>query len=162
MLVPPADHADFEAWLDLKTVQDRAQLLGKTLYHQGDLSYFEAVNKEALKNGFARSEEAGIIVVTRPRDSKIPPRVRLDLEWMPSRDAEGKLKSEGKLWDLCERISLSRREGENRKDGATVRTRVLGLADFVGADLFESAVLDSNGESRRTIRRKGIQTKAQL
>ncbi len=29
-----------------KEVLDMAQLMGKTLYHQGDLSYFEAVNKE--------------------------------------------------------------------------------------------------------------------
>jgi len=45
MLVPPATHPDAESWLDMKAVQDKAQLLGKTLYHQGDLSYFEAVNK---------------------------------------------------------------------------------------------------------------------
>jgi hypothetical protein len=47
------------------------------------------------------------------------------------------LKAEGKLWEFCERISQGRREGKNRRDGATVRTRVLGLADLVGRELWE-------------------------
>ena len=159
MLTPPPEHPDFEAWLDLSAFHDRAQQLGKTLYHQGDLSYFEAVNKEALKNAFSHTEEAGIVYVTRARDSKAAPRVRLDL---PARDAAGRLKPEGKLWELSERISQSRREGKNRRDGATVRTRVLGLAQLVGADLFDTAVMEADGQRRKTQRRKGIQVKAQL
>lgn len=162
MLTPPPEHPDFESWLDFKAVQDKAQLLGKTLYHQGDLSYYEAVNKEALKNAFARSEEAGIIMVTRSKDSKIPARVRLDLEWMPPREESGRLKPEGKLWELCERISESRREGKSRRDGMTVRARILGLTELVGSDLFETAVLEADGQPRKTQRRKGIQTRAQL
>ena len=47
-LIPPSSSQS--PWLDMKSVQDSAQLLGKTLYHSGDLSYFEAVNKEALRN----------------------------------------------------------------------------------------------------------------
>jgi len=162
MLSPPRDYPDFEAWVDLKTVQDKAQLLGKTLYHQGDLSYFEAVNKEALRNSFNRSEEEGIFQVTRSKGTKAPPKVRLDLEWMPPRDEDGRLRPEGKLWDLCERISQSRREGKNRRDGATVRTRVLSLVELVGADLFESAVTETDGLQKQSRRRKGIQTRAQL
>ena len=162
MLTPPLEQQDFEAWLDFKAVQDKAQLLGKTLYHQGDLSYFEAVNKEALKNAFGRSEEAGIIAVTRSKDAKIPARVRLDLEWMPPRDEEGGLVAEGKLWELCERIGRSRREGKNLRDGATVRTRVLGLADLVGRELFEGKVLEADGLPRKSRRRRGIQTLASL
>lgn len=162
MLAPRPDHADFDGWIDFRAFQEKAQLLGKTLYHQGDLSYFEAVNKEALKNAHGRSEEAGTIVVTRSRDSKIPPWVRLDLEWMPSRDEDGKFKPEGRLWELCERISQSRREGKNRRDGATVRTRVLGLVELVGSDLFETAVLEADGQPRKSYRRRGIQTRAQL
>jgi len=41
-LVP--SHSDQSPWLDMKSVQESAQLLGKTLYHSGDLSYYEAVN----------------------------------------------------------------------------------------------------------------------
>jgi hypothetical protein len=35
-------------------------------------------------------------------------------------------------------IALSRREGKNRRDNATVSTRVVGLADRMGRELFES------------------------
>ncbi|KAK5131603.1 hypothetical protein LTR08_000790 [Meristemomyces frigidus] len=168
MLTPPATHpaTDTETWVDLQTVQDKAQFLGKTLYHQGDLSYFEAVNKEALKNAFGRSQEEGIFHVSKPaKDAKGAggPKVRLDTAWMPARDAEGRVKPEGKLWDLCERISQSRREGKNRRDGATVRTRVLGLVDLVGADLFENAgIPGTHSVPEVNRRRKGMGTRAQL
>ncbi|TKA33540.1 hypothetical protein B0A50_00375 [Salinomyces thailandicus] len=172
-----------ETWLDLSPFHDAAQLLGKTLYHQGDLSYFEAVNKEALKNAFNRSVEESIIHVTRPSHSPSspsssskpsPPKVRLEPEWQPSRDAEGRLKPEGKLWELCERISQSRREGKNRRDGATVRTRVLNLVELVGEGLFENAAASSasasasaeaeveGGMVKKSRRRRGFQTRAQL
>ena len=151
-----------EHWFDFRGLQDKTQLLGKTLYHQGDLSYYEAVNKEALNHAFSHLEEAGIILVSRPKDSKVPPRVRLDSEWMPSRDASGVLEPEGKLWDLCERISQSRREGKNRRDGATVRTRVLRLVDVVGSNLFENAVLEVDGQTSASKRRRGIQTTSHL
>jgi glycerol-3-phosphate O-acyltransferase len=66
MLAPPPTVATTitttdsdEPWVDFKQTQDLAQLLGKTLYHQGDLSYYEAVNKEALRNAYARQEEEG-------------------------------------------------------------------------------------------------------
>jgi hypothetical protein len=52
--------------------------------------------------------------------------------------------AEGPLWRFAERISSSRREGKNRRDGATVQTRVLALVDFVGASLWEDAVLDES------------------
>ena len=56
---------------------------------------------------------------------------------MPVRDEHGRLKAEGLLWEFCEKISMGRREGKNRRDGATVRTRVLGLAELVGRALWE-------------------------
>jgi 1-acyl-sn-glycerol-3-phosphate acyltransferase len=140
MLTPPHRTPEPEYWVDFKKAQDLAQVLGKTLYHQGDLSYYEAVNKEALRNAFARQEEEGIIIVKRSKQSKEQPEVRLAAAWVPQRDVDGKLKAEGKLWEFCERISQGRREGKNRRDGATVRTRVLGLADLVGRALWESEV----------------------
>jgi 1-acyl-sn-glycerol-3-phosphate acyltransferase len=137
MLTPPLSTPESDCWVDFKKSQDLAQVLGKTLYHQGDLSYYEAVNKEMLRNAFARQEEEGIIIVSRSKNSKEQPKVRLAAAWTPQRDVDGRLKAEGKLWEFCERISQGRREGKNRRDGATVRTRVLGLADLVGRELWE-------------------------
>lgn len=148
MFTPPIDHttAGFsganERWLDMKRVQDRAQLLGKTLYHQGDLSYYEAVNKETLKNSYTRFEEEGMIVVAKSKNAKNPTTIRLAEEWTPVRGARGII-ADGPLWRFAERISASRREGKNRRDGATVHTRVLGLVDVVGAGLWEGDILDA-------------------
>ena len=87
--------------------------LGKTLYHQGDLSYFEAVNKETLKNAFQRFEEEGIITTRKSKDPKHnPTTMKVTDEWMPQRDPEtGKIIPEGRLWDFIEMIAHSRREG---------------------------------------------------
>jgi 1-acyl-sn-glycerol-3-phosphate acyltransferase len=135
-IVPPLG-SNIE-WIDMKYAQDGAQLFGRTLYHQGDLSYFESINKEALKNAFARFQEEGIILVTKSKDSKTGPTVKIADEWMPKRDEKtGKIKAEGKLWDFIERISQHRREGKNRRDGATVSTRVLRLAAKLNKDAFE-------------------------
>jgi hypothetical protein len=145
MLTPPRPVSENEYWVDFKKAQDLAQVLGKTLYHQGDLSYYEAVNKEMLRNAFARQEEEGIMVVSRAKDSREQPKVRLAAAWLPQRDNDGNLKAEGRLWDLCERISQGRREGKNRRDGATVKTRVLRLADLVGKELWEGGADDKTG-----------------
>ncbi|KAF2473876.1 glycerol-3-phosphate acyltransferase [Lindgomyces ingoldianus] len=142
MLTPPVGLSG-EVWLDLKKVQDRAQLFGKTLYHQGDLSYFEAVNKETLRNAYQRFEEEGMILVTKSKGAKEPSTIRLSDEWMPSRSTtKSNIVAQGPLWLFAERISLSRREGKNRRDGSTVQNRVLSLADVVGAPLWEDGVLD--------------------
>ena len=140
MLTPPLSHPP--AYLDMKAVQNRAQLFGKTLYHQGDLSYFEAVNKETLKNAYTRFEDEGMIVVTKPRD-KSPVMIRLNDEWMPVRGEKGII-AHGPLWRFAERISASRREGKNRRDGATVQHRVLHLADLVGEGLWEGGAKEGD------------------
>jgi hypothetical protein len=98
------------------------------------------VNKETLKNAYTRFEEEGMILRTKPRD-KSPATIRLADEWTPQRGEKGII-AEGPLWRFAERISASRREGKNRRDGATVQTRVLALADLVGESLWEDAVSD--------------------
>lgn len=131
--------------------------LGKTLYHQGDLSYFEAVNKETLKNAYQRFEEEGIIVVAKDKLSNSPPQMKLAPAWTPQRDPlTGKIAPRGKLWDFTEMIAQSRREGKNRRDGATVSTRVLTLADTLGQSLFSAAAsadaakeADASGKKKR-------------
>jgi hypothetical protein len=164
MLTPPLTHgirSTDSSWLDMKKVQDRAQLFGKTLYHQGDLSYFEAVNKETLKNAYTRFEEEGMIVVAKPKD-KSPITIRLADDWMPVRGTKGII-AEGPLWRFAERISSSRREGKNRRDGATVQSRVLSLADVVGRGLWEDAVSNASqddggvsGKKAKKARKRGV------
>lgn len=98
------------------------------------------MNRETIKNSYQRFEEEGIIYAVRSKDTKAPPRLRLSSEWRPPRDPNtGALLASGKLWDFIERVASSRREGKNRRDGATVSTRVLKLADSLGAKLFEEA-----------------------
>ncbi|KAL5349079.1 hypothetical protein ACLOAV_005367 [Pseudogymnoascus australis] len=145
-LTPSFERPD-EAWVGVTNAQNSAQLLGKTLYHQGDLSYFEAVNKETLKNSYQRFEEEGIIVVAKDKLANSPPQMKLAPTWTPHRDpSTGKIAPQGKLWDFIEMIAQSRREGKNRRDGATVSTRVLMLADTLGQSLFSAASADASKE----------------
>merc|ERR1712070_82923 len=119
---------------------------------------------------FSRSEEAGIIIIDRPSSpspssasgpqpsgpTPAPPstkstttKVRLHPSWTPPRDpSTGHLLPEGRLWDFCERISQARREGKNRRDGASVRRRVLGLVEMVGSSLFDQEDGGSGREAR--------------
>ena len=65
--------------------------------------------------------------------------------WIPKRNPDAtRVEPSGPLWTFAEKISLSRREGKNRRDGATVIHRVLDLADVVGATLWEDAVADED------------------
>ncbi|KAL2200254.1 hypothetical protein P885DRAFT_27951 [Corynascus similis CBS 632.67] len=147
-LTPPIGQKD-DIWVQVSKAQDSAQLLGKTLYHQGDLSYFEAVNKETLKNSYQRFEEEGIIQVVKSKDTRIPPRLRVAPEWRPGRDEKtGRLLASGRLWDFTEKIASSRREGKNRRDGATVSTRVVALTDALGRKLFEDTVRGAEGKGK--------------
>ncbi|SPO03238.1 related to glycerol-3-phosphate acyltransferase [Cephalotrichum gorgonifer] len=148
-LSPAADEKE-DVWIEVAKAQNSAQLLGKTLYHQGDLSYFEAVNKETIKNSFRRFEEEGILQVVSSKNPKVPPRLRLSPEWRLPRDpADGSLLASGPLWDFTEKIASCRREGKNRRDGATVSTRVLGLADTLGRELLEEAKDDKKNVPHR-------------
>jgi hypothetical protein len=140
------------------------------LYHQGDLSYFEAVNKETLKNAWQRFEDEGIIIIAKSRNTKIQPRAKLSPDWMPGRSPEnGYITAEGRLWDFIEKIAQSRREGKNRRDGATVSTRVLRLTDTIGQTLFNEATADANMTEedkillkRKQKRRQALQARAHL
>lgn len=81
--------------------------------------------------------------MVKSRDTKVPPRLRLAPEWQPRRDPtkNGKLDLVGsRLWAFTEKIASSRREGKNRRDGATVSTRVVRLTDMLGRRLFDEAM----------------------
>ncbi|KAL8928902.1 MAG: hypothetical protein Q9172_000740 [Xanthocarpia lactea] len=156
-LTPPGPQQS-DAWLDIRQAQEMTQILGKTLYFQGDLSYFEAVNKETLKNAYQLFVEEGIVLIRKSSIKNSPSAIRLAADWTPQRGSNGSIIPEGRLWDFIEKIAKSRREGKNRRDGATVSTRVLRLADLVGKELFEIAVVPGDGElledQRRRARRK--------
>ncbi|CCG80873.1 putative Acyltransferase [Taphrina deformans PYCC 5710] len=112
--------------------QDRQ--LGKTLYYQGDLSYITAISNETLINALQYYASIGVIELVRgPR--KKDARVRFDPAWAAHRDPDGRVTKSGKLWDFVDTIAISRREGKNRRDTATVGRRVLDLVDAVGAKL---------------------------
>ncbi|KAL8672397.1 MAG: hypothetical protein Q9168_003136 [Polycauliona sp. 1 TL-2023] len=176
-LTPPPSAHSSDTWLDIRQAQETTQTLGKTLYHQGDLSYFEAVNKETLKNAYQLFVEEGIVLIRKSSSSSTKTKnssgasttttttaIRLAPEWTPQRGSDGAIIPEGRLWDFIEKIARSRREGKNRRDGATVSTRVLRLADLVGKELFENAVVEGEGEvvedqRARARRRKGEEAK---
>ena len=158
-IVPPVGSGI--EWIDMKKAQDGAQLFGRTLYHQGDLSYFESINKEALKNAFARFQEEGIILVAKAKDNKTGPTIRVAPEWMPTRDSEtGEIRPEGRLWEFIERISQHRREGKNRRDGATVSTRVLSLAAKLNKEAFEEFEKELIAETEPPL--KGVKRRTKL
>ncbi|KAL1311847.1 hypothetical protein AAFC00_001922 [Neodothiora populina] len=147
------------AALPLTDVINHAQLLGKTLYAQGDLSYLEAVNKETIRNSynqFALYPNALIAISAAGKNGKSPAGVKLAQAWMPIGRAEngGTVRAEGMLWEFCERISKARREGKNRRDGGTVVRRVLGHVELVGSKLWSSGV-GSDGNASKNPSKKG-------
>lgn len=144
LLAPPKNHSD--APVSMKLLESTAQLAGKTLYHQGDLSYFEAVNKETLKNSFGRFKEEGILVV---EDGN----VSLSAEWMPERDPKtGKILTSGRLWGFVEKIAVSRREGKNRRDSASVGARVMGLMEMLGEAVVTEAEREREERDKKAAR----------
>jgi len=85
--------------------------------------------------------------------------LRLSDSWKPERDAEDQVKPEGRLWRFVESIALSRREGKNRRDNASVGTRVLRLAQILGEEIFtdtaeaaEAAKVKANEEREKKAR----------
>ncbi|KAK9248381.1 hypothetical protein V1506DRAFT_452533 [Lipomyces tetrasporus] len=137
-------------WVDVTEFLEVAQVLGKTVYAQGDLSYLEAVNKEVLRSAFSEFEAEGIIVVRRSKSGRLPAIMSLSPEWLPRRyndDAKAnsfsrasRIRPKGRLWDYVEHISIFRREGKNRRDSASVSMRVLALADDAGRKLKQRRV----------------------
>jgi 1-acyl-sn-glycerol-3-phosphate acyltransferase len=107
-------------------------LLGKTLYYQGDISYLESVNKETLKNALDRLVQMKLVLHVSPATEKERSMVALNPPYLPDRSADGSLLPSGELWSIVDRIGQFRREGKNRRDNATVSTRVLKLVDMMG------------------------------
>lgn len=128
------------------------------------------MNKETLKNAWTRFEEEGIILVAKSRNSKVAPKAKLAPEWESRRNpTTGTLTPEGTLWEFTEKIAQSRREGKNRRDGATVSTRVLRLTDTLGQILYKESAADAAMTEEDKVllkkkqkRRQAMQTRAHL
>ncbi|GAA5865182.1 hypothetical protein JCM1840_003935 [Sporobolomyces johnsonii] len=113
------------AWFAEKAFQASAQLLAKTLFAQGDVSYWEAVNQATLSNAFQRMVDLGVILTRRSTTGKKPVALMaLHPDWVPVRLEDGEIAPEGKLWSFVDRLSRFRREGKNRRDNRTVSARV--------------------------------------
>eukprot|EP00842_Homolaphlyctis_polyrhiza_P000268 jgi/Hompol1/1241/HPOL_003109-RA len=52
-------------WVDERIFLKRCQFFGRTLYYEGDLSYFEAINRDTLANAIARLREMGVIQIRK-------------------------------------------------------------------------------------------------
>ncbi|KND00860.1 uncharacterized protein SPPG_03964 [Spizellomyces punctatus DAOM BR117] len=69
-IIPDAPHpadggSPILEWVDERVFMNRVQFFGKTLYYEGDLSYFESVNKETLKNAFLRLKDMGVLLIRK-------------------------------------------------------------------------------------------------
>ncbi|KAJ3032685.1 hypothetical protein HDV00_007205 [Rhizophlyctis rosea] len=71
-------------WVDERLFMNRAQQFGKTLYYEGDLSYFESINKETFKNALSRLCDMGVILTHK---GPTPPPVAVVTEASASRTA---------------------------------------------------------------------------
>jgi hypothetical protein len=103
-------------------------------------------------------------MVAKSRDPKVQPRARLSPDWEPERDPQtGHIKPEGNLWDFIEKIAQSRREGKNRRDGATVSTRVLRLTETIARTLFVGEDQEDNlSEEDKKLLKKKLQKRRAL
>lgn len=160
-LTPVADAEEGKlVWVDEKEFLNNVQALGKTLYHQGILVYYEAVNKEILKNAVSHFVSEGIILKGIPRDETVDPAggalpgapptgssaLAIHPSWLPTRYGASALSSsllasdltpldihaEGRLYDLCESVAQLRRLVRVRRDVPTLSARVLQMTSSMG------------------------------
>lgn len=112
-----------------------------------------------------------MIIVAKSRNTKILPRAKLAVEWTPQRNpSNGHIVLKGRLWDFIEKIAQSRREGKNRRDGATVSTRVLRHTETISETLFGDKRTEGEGMSeedrvllkKQQRRRLALQARAHL
>ncbi|GAA5826424.1 hypothetical protein JCM11251_002361 [Rhodosporidiobolus azoricus] len=147
------------AWFAEKAFQTSAQLLAKTLFAQGDVSYLEAVNQATLLNAFQRMVDVGVLLTRRTRNAPSPsahlagdkakkapsiPLMALHPDWVPKRKEDGSIAPEGRLWEFVERLSQFRREGKNRRDNKTVSTRVFAHCSAIAPQVIEYTPLTSD------------------
>ncbi|GAA5971080.1 hypothetical protein JCM11641_004135 [Rhodosporidiobolus odoratus] len=156
-LTPTSSPPQPVAWFAEKAFQASVQLLAKTLFAQGDVSYLEAVNQATLLNAFQRMVDAGVLLTRRAAAPSVPsssdqpakkttsvPLMALHPDWVPKRREDGTIVPEGKLWEFAERLSRFRREGKNRRDNKTVSTRVFAHCAAIAPQVVEYTAFKSD------------------
>ncbi|KAE8240610.1 hypothetical protein A4X13_0g7697 [Tilletia indica] len=127
--MPEDKSADSDVpWFAAKDFEKLAQLFGKTLHAQGELSYLEAVNQATLAQAFARYEERGMIMRRKSNAAKPIPLLALNPEYRPAYNASGRSMTEGRLWNFLEHLGTFRREGKERRD-QVVGSRIMALLE---------------------------------
>ncbi|PWY97414.1 acyltransferase-domain-containing protein [Testicularia cyperi] len=96
-------------WFSSKEFEKHTQLLGKTLYAQGELSYLESINAATLSQAFTRMEEMGMILRKKSADQKSISIMALHPQFWPSTQTS-------KLTSYIDRLSQFRREGKDRRE----------------------------------------------
>lgn len=121
-------------WVTEKNWLKRSQDLGRTLYYEGDLTYFESISRETLKNALdclieidvlekdVLDEGNGPIDAVRPTPTYAKC-IIVENPNDPQMDA---------LHELVENIGRFRREGRHRRDSANLNQRLLRLARLAG------------------------------
>lgn len=114
-----------------KPFHSQAQSLAKTLYAEGELTHYEALNKEMLKFAFQHYETRGVL--KRVSDPAKGPCVVLADKWIPPRDASGQIVLSGPLFDFSEEIAKSRNRPLRHGIKQVLNSRILGLTAAVSA-----------------------------
>lgn len=155
-------------WVQEKELINQAQVLGKSLYHQGLINYYESVNKEMLKDALTQFVAEGILLARRSSTGRSPLLVAINPDWLPSRAVRkldafnrlntaldsssnvvqiGEITPAGKLYDFIEAISYGRRKVSQRN---ITDMRVIRMADSV-AQKFTTRQLMSIDEASRPL-----------
>ncbi|KAJ1027687.1 hypothetical protein NDA13_003147 [Ustilago tritici] len=95
-------------WFAAKDFEKHTQLLGKTLYAQGELSYLESINAATLSQAFTRMEEMDMILRKKSSHQKPVPIMALHPNFWLSQTS--------KLTDYIDHLSQFRREGKDRRE----------------------------------------------
>jgi glycerol-3-phosphate O-acyltransferase len=103
------------AWFAAKEFEKRAQLFGKTMYAQGELSYLEAVSAQTISQAIARYEELGMVQRRKSTSAKPIPLIAIHPDYASDKGAIS-----GKMRQFLERLNTFRREGKDRRDADDV------------------------------------------
>lgn len=77
------EHVRRVPWFLYKDLLPCTQKIGNTLYRQGELSYYEAINGATLANAFSRMEQMDMLLIRKTEEKKPARLVALHPDWVP-------------------------------------------------------------------------------